>query len=170
MALEVETKILDINSAIIEERLKALGAKKVFDGILTQELYCKEGFPGHYRIREDGEKIVVALKTKTGRDTAHAKVRDEREKVVDSKEQARQDAKKLGFAYDKTTKKHRVEYKHENVAFAIDTYDDIPPFLEIEADNEEDVLAWAEKLGFPKRDLKPWSGKQLRKHYSTNNL
>lgn len=170
MALEVETKILDINPTIIEERLKALGAKKVFDGLLTQELYCKKGFSGHYRIREDGEKIVVALKTKTGQDTEHAKVRDERERIVESKEQAQQDAKALGFEYDKTTKKHRIEYKYENVAFAIDSYDDIPPFLEIEADNERDVLSWAEKLGFPKRDLKPWGGKQLRKHYNKKDL
>ena len=163
--IEIEGKILDVNPLLVEERLKALGATKKFSGKVSQEVYAKDGFSGHYRIREMNNQIIVTLKTKTGSDTARVKVRDEREKLVESKEQAIEDAKALGFSYRETLTKERIEYEKDKVFFCLDTYPDIPTFLEIEGPSEEIVLEWAKKLGFNEDDVKPWGMKKIIQHY-----
>lgn len=169
---EVEAKILDIDKTHVIAQLESFGAKKIFDGTLINHIYKKEGFKGLYRIREsiqkDGVKhpIIVALKIKSDENTDNVKVMDEREHVCESVDVAKTDAKTLGFEFEKTLEKTRIEYALAEAHFALDTYPNIPTFLEIEAPNEMQVLAWAQKLGFKEEQLKPWGYTKLLKHYT----
>jgi len=162
---EIEAKILDIDKEAIVEKLESIDAKKTYDANMTNHIYRKEGFPGLFRIREQEDKVLTTLKTKTEDSSETTKVLDEREKEVTSKEEGEEQAKKLGFTHDLTLAKHRTEYKIGDLYFAIDEYDDIPVFLEIEAPTEEYVVAWAENLGYKESDLRPWGYNKLKQYY-----
>lgn len=162
---ETEAKILDIDKEAMIAKLESMDAKKTYEGAMTNHVYHKKGFPGLFRIREQEDKILTTLKTKTEDSTEKIKVLDEREKEVASKEEGEEQAKVLGFEHDKTVTKHRTEYQIGEVFFAIDEHEDIPVFLEIEAPTEEYVIAWAEKLGFEEKDLRPWGYNKLKKYY-----
>ncbi len=162
---EIEAKILNIDKEAIIAKLESMDAKKTYDANMTNHIYRKEGFPGFFRVREQEEKVLTTLKTKTEDSTENIKVLDEREKEVASKEEGEEQAKILGFEHDITLSKHRTEYQIGEVFFAIDEYNDIPVFLEIEGPTEEYIVAWAEKLGYTQSDLRPWGYNKLKKYY-----
>jgi len=162
---EIEAKILDIDKDAIVAKLESMDAKKTYDAKMTNHIYRKEGFPGFFRIREQEDKVLTTLKTKTEDSSTNTKVLDEREKEISNKKEGEEQAKTLGFKHDLTLTKHRTEYKIGEVYFAIDEYDDIPVFLEIEAPAEEYVIAWAEKLGYKESNLRPWGYNKLKKYY-----
>lgn len=162
---EVEAKILDVDTEALAKKLEELGAEKTCDTVLTDHVFYKDGFKGFFRIREQEDVVVTTLKTRIGASTKKVKVRDEREHEVKSKEAGEQEAKALGFAHERSVNKRRVEYKIGQTHFAFDTYENIPTFLEIESPTIDEVLSWAEKLGFAKNDLKNWGWRQLYRHY-----
>ena len=58
---------------------------------------------------------------------------------------------------DKKYLKHRISYTLKWVHFDFDKYDNIPWFLEIESDNEDDVNYWINKLWIWKyKTVKYW--------------
>jgi len=66
--------------------------------------------------------------------------------------------------------KHRVSYMLEKARFDIDryygSYEYIPEFIEIEAENVDLIHKYAELLGFKTEDCLPWSTNELIQHYS----
>jgi adenylate cyclase class IV len=49
--------------------------------------------------------------------------------------------------------KQRIAYRHKGVHFDIDIYPDIPPLLEIEAEDKKTIYKWIKKLGMKKKTL-----------------
>ena len=62
-----------------------------------------------------------------------------------------------------------MSYKLDKVKIEFDKFYDkynfVPEFLEIEAKNINEIYKYAKLLGFSKKDCKPWSRKDIIKHY-----
>ena len=170
---EIEIKILGIDRNATEERLIALGAKKVFDGEIHALYY---DFPDNsvrnsgctLRLRQEGEKSVLALKKDI--ESTEAKIREEHEIEVSDFNEMRYLLEALGLHTWLEMKKHRTSYAFKGVHFEIDEYHDsynyIPQFLEIEGQDIEAIYASAEVLGFTRDDCKPWDILQVAAYYS----
>lgn len=168
---ECEVKILDVDVEDLENKLRALGAEKIFEGELTatffddeQETIRRAG--STLRLRQEGHRYVLTYKKAL---PGEAKVREELETEIADLATAKGILQALGYTPWFTIRKHRISYSLPGVKFEIDKHTDdyahIPPFLEIEAEDEEIVFEWAEKLGYRRDDCKPWTILDLAKHY-----
>jgi predicted adenylyl cyclase CyaB len=170
---EIEIKILEINRAQVEEKLRALGAKKVFDGEIHALYYDlpdrrlkSSGIA--LRLRKEGPKAVLTLKVHV--DNAAAKERKELETEVVDFETMRAILEGISFSPWLEMKKHRTSYELQGAHFEIDRYHDsyryIPEFLEIEGRDMDSIYRHAEALGFSRRDCKPWDAVELAAYYA----
>lgn len=168
---EVEVKILEVDVADIKKQLAAAGAKVIGEYEQQQTVFYKEGFKGIFRIRKSTDtkgNVVFYTTLKSNPQKGLVKQADEREKTVANWEEGEQQAAALGFTKGYHLKKHRIEYQIENVQFCLDTIHEptrIPTYLEIEAEDEMLVVAWAEKLGVNIEEAGSWGTKEVLKHY-----
>jgi adenylate cyclase class 2 len=165
---EVEVKFLEIDKAALERKLQSLGAKKVFEGIITPFYF---DFPNGslrarnkvLRLRKKGSLVEFAIKEK--KKSFGAKVAEETEVIVSDFENTRKILLSLGFREYARLPKKRISYALGPVHYELDTYDGMPTFLEVEAHSIKE-LKWAvNKLGFILKEAKPWSGREVLKHY-----
>jgi predicted adenylyl cyclase CyaB len=170
---ETEVKILEINRKKIEQMLIIQGAEKVFDGdIQTLFFDFKDGrivkAKDVLRLRKEEDKIELTYKKV--RFTQTTKTAEEFSVEVSNLEAARKILENLGLSVRESMEKHRVSYALDHVRFDIDhyfgTYDFIPEFMEIEAENTGSIYKYAALLGFKKDDCLPWSTVELIQHYS----
>ncbi|MCB9359209.1 CYTH domain-containing protein [Candidatus Woesearchaeota archaeon] len=165
---EVEVKILDIDKKKIERKLLELGAEKVFEG-KVDAVYFDDGSLGKgktLRLRKLGDKVQLTYKENISR-TIVKRVKEE-ETYLDDFDEALREFKALGFKMKRRIKKTRITYKLKDakkvVTFEIDKFSSIPYFLEIESE-EKLIFKYAKLLGFKRSQLKPWTGKDVFKHY-----
>jgi predicted adenylyl cyclase CyaB len=170
---EVEVKILEVKRKNIEETLARLGAKKVFDGdIQTLFFDFADGkiikAKDVLRLRKEENKIELTYK-KVRFDKA-AKNAEEYSIEVSDLDVTQKILLNLGLSIIDDMLKHRVSYKLDTARFDMDLYlgkyDFIPEFLEIEAENVEDIYKYADLLGYKPKDCLPWSTKELIENYS----
>lgn len=165
---EIEVKILEIDKSAIEKKLRAFGAKKVFDGTIDCRYYDlpsrslqKRGIV--LRLRRKGMCGELTVKTDLKR-TKGAKTAQELETPV-SFELTRQILHSLGYRELIRTRKHRIDYALGAVHFEIDKLPGIPWFLEIEAPSQKALKAMVKALGFLPADAKPWWWADVVEHY-----
>lgn len=170
---EVEVKILDVNLEEIEKKIISLGAKKHFDGEIAQFLY---DFPDKrikkerntFRLRKSGDKTYITFKDKV-KSIGTAKVADEYEVTVSDFNTAKKIIESLGFEETHKMRKHRISYKLANVTFELeklfDQYEHIPDFIEIEAEDMETVIKYANILGFTEEQCRPWNIFDVDEYY-----
>jgi len=171
---EIEVKILEVNGKKIGQMLVSLGAKKVFDGdIQTLFFDFKDGriikARDVLRLRKEEDKAEVTYKKVYA--TRTAKKAQEYTVEVSNVEIMRKILESLGLNVTESMQKHRVSYTLDHARFDIDryfgSYDYIPEFMEIEAENISLIHKYAERLGFKAKDCLPWSTNELIQHYST---
>ncbi|MBN2880695.1 CYTH domain-containing protein [Candidatus Woesearchaeota archaeon] len=162
---EVEVKILDVDVESISQKIVSLGGAKEFDDHMHAVFYRKDGINKTIRLRREGSRSIFCVKEKN--DSSDLMIRDEFEVEVSDFGIMNDIILRLGFIKKVEVNKHRIEYKLENCHVAIDIYDDgkIPPFIEVESDNAEDVYSVVSLLGYSKEDCKPWTGHKLMKYY-----
>ena len=170
---ETEVKILEIDSQKVVKTLKTdLNAAEVFDGeVQTLFLDTKDGQIHKkgdvLRLRKEQDR--VELTYKKIRPDKTVKTADETSVQVSGLETALTILQALGFTVTQNMQKHRTSYTLGGVRFDIDRYSGeygfIPEFLEIEGSVEE-IMKYAEKLGFQEKDCLPWSTDELIKHYA----
>jgi predicted adenylyl cyclase CyaB len=172
---ETEVKILEIDKKKIEQTLKEKGAEKVFDGeIQTLFFDFRDGrivkAKDVLRLRREEEKIELTYKKV--RFTQTTKIAEEYSVEVSNLETMRKILENLGLSITESMEKHRVSYTLDHVRFDIDryfgSYDFIPEFMEIEAENTASIHKYAALLGFKKEECLPWSTVELIQHYSRN--
>ena len=77
----------------------------------------------------------------------------------------------MGLRETENMLKHRISYKLGNIRFDIDRYMEkysfVPEFMEIEAENTDLIVKYAELLGFKPEDCLPWSTYDIVKYYSS---
>lgn len=168
---EIEVKILEINEKEIVDQLLLLGARKTFSGDVKAIYF---DYPNKQlsnssqllRLRKRGDVAELTHKKKISKD--EAKICEEHEVIVADFNQMKEVLLALGFREFKQAEKKRISYELGEVHFEIDTYPDIPTFLEIEAPSVEELYNMMEKLGIQKEEAKPWGGKDLMQHYGKN--
>ncbi len=170
---EVEVKILEIDIPIVESQIKQLGAEKTFDGDLHALFFDDADRSITHkgdvlRIRKEGPSVVLTYKQHLSQE--ETKVMQEYEITVSEVTNMANILALLGFSSIKETLKHRIEYRIDRVAFVIDRYKGemsfIPPFLELEAQNNEDLYRALRMLEIDPKDAKSWSTYDLIQHYS----
>ncbi len=144
MTHEIETKVLDIDSEKIKQKLNSLGAKKTQDTRLIVDWYhikgTKEGEdPWFLRIRSNSEgKHEVTWKAKSdilGTARKHKEINfniQEPEKLSDLFEE-------LGLEKYAHQEKDRISFIYKDWQFDIDQYPQMPAYLEIEGTSEENI-------------------------------
>jgi adenylate cyclase class 2 len=170
---ELEAKILEINRQTLEQTLIKLGAEKIFDGNIETIFF---DYPDHtiikakdvLRLRKENNQTELTYKKVQITPTAK-KAHEETVQISDF-EAMQNILKNLGLSTIEQMQKHRTSYKLDQARFDIDhytgTYAYIPEFLEIEAENVEQLYEYAKKLGFTAKDCLPWSTQELIKHYA----
>jgi len=144
MSHEIETKILDVDKNEIIERIFQLGAQKIKETRLAVDWYrpigLKEGEdPWFLRIRSDayGEHEVTwkAKSEILGVSRKHKEINflvQEPQKLADL-------FKELSLEKYAHQEKDRISFSFKNYMFDIDTYPNMPAYLEIESDSEESI-------------------------------
>lgn len=159
MVHELELRILEVDPAELDVKLVGIGAEKVFDGDLIS-LYFKrvgqeiERGKEEIRLRKIGEKVLLTYKKQ--RVDCEFGSKDEYEVEVSDLETTRLILESIGFEVWLELRKRRISYRLDGVCFEIDIYsgdyEAIPPFMEIEAGNVEEIYEAALNLGFSKEE------------------
>ncbi|MCW4030160.1 MAG: class IV adenylate cyclase [Candidatus Bathyarchaeota archaeon] len=170
---EVEVKILEVNREKISRLLEGLGAKKIFEGDIQTLFFdfsdqrivkAKDVL----RLRRQQDK--TELTYKKVQFTQNAKVAREISVNVSDLEGMQEILGLLGLRVTECMQKRRVSYRVGSAQFDFDKYSGkygfIPEFLEIEAQNVEEIHRYAEALGFRVEDCLPWSTRELIRHYT----
>jgi len=149
---EIETKVLDIDAAAVQEKLISHGARKGQETRLVVDWYrikgIKEGEdPWFLRIRSNSEGThEVTWKAKSdilGIARKHKEINfmvSEPEKLADLFEE-------LGLEKYARQEKDRMSYTYKDWRFDIDQYPRMPVYLEIEGTSEAQVQEAIEFLG-----------------------
>lgn len=166
---EIEVKILEVDVAKLCEQLESMGAKRVFEGDLQVSFYDFEDkrlyeAGTRVRLRESSDQVEFTLKQKLSHE--RAKIADEFQVMVDDVAQLQSILQRLGMQSYRTYEKHRVSYTLGDARFEIDTYEGLPPLLEIEAPSVEACYELASTLGYSTNQIKPWSGSEVIAHYA----
>jgi len=172
---EIEAVFLEINKELIEEKLKEIGAKKVGDIFYRHTSF---DFPDYrldkdnswIRLRDEGGKVMLAYKKRLGVTSQDGSSNDEGmeeiETAVGSYEDTKILLKKIGLIEKHEAEKKRTRWNKGGVEFDIDTWPEIPTFLEIEAKSWDDIDRSAKALGLNPEDKKICSVNQIYRLYN----
>lgn len=165
---EIEVKILEINVADIRSKLKQLGAKKIFDGQLQPVTF---DFPDNrirqakqlLRVRTVGNSAELCFKGK--KQNNQLKIQEEIEVNLDNFEDTIKILERIGLLATRHKPKHRESYLLGNIRFELDTDPPIPPYLEIEAPSEAEVITYVKLLGFTMEQTTNMTGAEVHQFY-----
>ena len=147
--IEYEIRVLEIDVEKIQKKLKKLNAVLVEDVFQRRYLYdFKPVNPDKWiRLRTNGKETTLTIK-----DIESAKIdgTQELEIKVDDFDAADAILNELGYKARGIQENKRIKYDLNGVEVDIDTWPMIPPYLEIEGKNEEEVYATLELLGIEK--------------------
>jgi predicted adenylyl cyclase CyaB len=170
---EMEVKILEVNREKISCLLGSLGAEKIFEGDI-QTLFFD--FSDRRIVKAKNVLRLRRLQNKTEltfkkvQFTQNAKVAKELSVDVSDLEAMQQILELLGLTITECMQKRRISYRVGSAQFDFDKYSGkygfIPEFLEIEAQNIEEIHRYAKALGFRVEDCLPWSTQELIGHYT----
>lgn len=165
---EIEAKVLEIDEEKLSEKLRSIGAQKIFDSHVKSELY---DFPdgrieenGVLRLRTIEDRSFVTRKEKVVFDD-DAKEMHEIEFDVDNPEEFREFMNSIGAEKVREGSKHRIKWVKDDVEFVIDKIPEIPCFLEVEAPDREKMKKAFQELGFSMEETVNWGAKEIFEHY-----
>ena len=143
---ECEVRVLDIDVDEICKKLEEFGAEKT--GEYDQKRYVYDVIPkeeGKFiRLRTNGLKTTLTYKDKKYTSMSSTK---ELELEIEDFDKAHMLLTAAGLNIDKYVENKRISYKYSDVEFDIDCYPMIPPYMEIEASDEDTVNEYISKLG-----------------------
>lgn len=165
---EIEVKFLNIDKAMLEEKLLAIGAKKVGDYFYRRSVFDyadlrldKDG--AWVRLRDEGDKVMLSFKQRLGvqGNTGNDEGMYERETEVQDFNATADILRKIGLVDKFYFENKRTRYVLDSTEFDIDEWPLLSPYLEIEAKSWEAVDIAINLLGFDKEDAKKFSTTQI---------
>lgn len=176
--LEKEIKILDVNVEEITKKLEEYWAKKTFDGFIHDVYYDfpwdkMEGEKRMFRVRQKWETHLYTIKRKRKKvkKAEWVNAKDEHETEITDVKSFSKVLEKYWMQKTREKKKYRISYNHNWIEFDIDDYyiwdnnNLIPPLLEIEATNHDDIQDWIKKLWLELHEQKLFWSRSLFKFY-----
>jgi adenylate cyclase, class 2 len=177
---EIEVKFLDIDPVAIEQKLKSVGAKKVFDRIFKSRVFDYPDLrlntaKAWIRLRDEGEKITLSFKQRlvtkkeddgTNNDTGMI----EHEVIVNDFDKTSSIFLSAGFIQKFYEEKRRIRYMLNDIEFDIDFVPLLKPYLEIESDSWDKIDQAIEILGLDPKDKKIFSTFQIYQLEGINQL
>jgi len=168
---EIELKILNIDVAAITKKLIHMGATQYPE----QRIIAKHfDFPDLrlkkkgevFRIRTVGDTVEVCYKHSHEDDADFCAGQEEQTEVTDF------DAmvtiiEQLGMFCRIYHEKKRTSFKKDNLKFEIDTYPDIPAYLEIEGERDA-IKAAIKELGYAMKDTTSLRARQVIESYGAD--
>ena len=150
MAIEYETKVLDINVEEIDRKLQEIGARKEEEKLMKRWIFDIAS-PEHewIRVRHNGDKTTIAYKCIHGDGIGET---EEIETDVSDFETASQIVSKLPLETKIYQENKRTIYRLNDIEFTIDHCPKIPPYLEIESTSEQKVKEGVSLLGLEGKD------------------
>lgn len=159
---EIEVKILEINKNEIISKLINLWAKLVFEWSIENDFF--DNWDKRIRLRKMWGKNYITFKIKAENEIAKSNLELETEFLdYDTMVQILQN---IWFAKTRSSNKTRISYHLWNIWFDIDDFPWIPTFIEIEAQNNEDLIKWVEILWYKLSDTVMYWEMELKKHYN----
>lgn len=169
---EIEVKFLNIDTASMENKLKAIGAEKIFERLYKRRVFDYPDLRLHkkgawIRLRDEGEKITLTYKERIGMKTFDGKTNDdsmeEIEIEVSDFEKTAELLNRIGFNEKFYQENRRIRYQLKDIEFDIDTWPQIEPYLEIEATSWGKIDEAVKLLGLNPEDKKIFSTTQVYK-------
>jgi adenylate cyclase class 2 len=164
--IEHEAKILDIDPDTIEQHIVDTGGRKLGERFMRRYVY--DIMPGDeskwIRLRDNGKGTTLAVKeiTSDAIDGTH-----EVEVGVDDFSATNALLERLGYTAKSYQENKRVSFVLDGTQLEVDTWPRIPPYLEIEAATEDEVIRIAELLGYTEADL---TGENTIKIYARHGI
>lgn len=152
MPIEHEAKILNIDPEATERLILDKGGQKLGERFMRRYVY--DITPGDQskwiRLRDTGDEITLTVKqiTSDAIDGTH-----EIEVSVDDFAATNALLGVLGFTAKSYQETKRTSFILDGAQVEIDTWPQIPPYLEIEAGSKDEVVRVAGLLGYPEADL-----------------
>lgn len=145
---EYEAKFLAIDVEAVQEKLRAAGAEQLFPKTMfTRLIFENDAVQGEQwlRLRDEGGLTTLTLKQVT--DASNINGTTEIEVVVSDLEKTAELLKAIGLRQVRYQQNYREEWKLGEVRYDFDTWPELPTFLEVEADSEEEVRKAVADLG-----------------------
>jgi adenylate cyclase class 2 len=167
---EIEVKFLNIDSVLMEEKLKSIGAEKIFEKLYKRRVFDYPDLILHkkgawVRLRDEGEKITLTYKERIGMKTFDGKTNDdsmeEIEIEVSDFDKTAELLKKIGLTEKFYQENRRIRYKLDDIEFDIDFWPQLEPYLEIEAPSWEKIEEGIRLLELNPEDKRIFSTTQV---------
>ncbi len=169
---EIEVKVIEINKELVLEKLLELNAQKIGEYDIRASIFddVEKSFKKKkqlIRLREKG-KTFITFKGKAI--NGFVREAEEIEFEVSDFVLAKKFLEKIGLIAFELKPKHRTSFKIKNALIEIDEYEEIPVFLEIEAESEEKIREIIKLLELPIDNVRNWNGFELFEHYGKQLL
>lgn len=169
---EIEVKFLNIDLVLMEDKIRTIGAQKVFEKLYKRRTFDYPDLRLHkkgawIRLRDEGEKITLTYKERIGVKTFDGKTNDESmeevEIIVSDFVKTAELLNRMGFVEKFYEENRRIRYQLGDIEFDIDLWPQLNPYLEIEAPSWEKIDEGIRLLGLNPEDKKIFSTNQVYK-------
>lgn len=152
---EIEVKFLEIDAPALHKKLAELGAEDKGEDLLkeiifydkdlkwVEERHTRQRF---VRLRQTHGKTYLTYKSKM--EDGSQDYAEELETEVDDIDKMKAILESVGLVASRHQEKKRHTYKLDGVTVDIDTWPQVPTYVELEGPSEEAIKALAAKLGF----------------------
>lgn len=117
------------------------------------------------RLRKTNQKTTIAVKHILANNNTNLQQMLETEVEVESMQKAKELLEALGYSHKSYQEKKRKTYKLDKYEIDIDTWPQIPTYMEIEGENEEDLEVILNKLGYTIQDTISCTADDVYKKY-----
>ncbi|WP_037911535.1 class IV adenylate cyclase [Actinacidiphila yeochonensis] len=150
--IEFEAKALEVDPADTALRIAAVGGEHVADRVMRRYVYdIRPGETGRWiRLRDTGSEVTLCVKEISGTGVDGTL---ETETAVGDFDTTHELLGRLGFEPKAYQENRRSSWLLDTVRLEIDTWPLIPPYLEIEGDDAQQVWLAADRLGISRADL-----------------